>query len=182
MTRGLVLDPRGTPAQKAPREQPSAGDTKIESLRIGIRHDGAWRSWDCVSKEWAGRLGDMGALVHFWRSGCRVGDEAERLEREQQQFYDASDVVICGLCNCGSCTMQTVHDAVGALERAIPAVVVSTGHFEPLAHRLASDLGWPDLPVVNMPFALESRSIDDVRVIADESFGTLLEVLGSKAC
>jgi hypothetical protein len=174
MTRGLVLDPRGVRSTKESAGSLPEGGLRLDGLRIGIRHDGAWRSWTCVSEEWASQLSEAGAAVHFWRSGSRVGEEAARLEDEQQRFYEASELVIAGLCNCGSCTMQTVRDAVGAVERGIPAVVVATGHFEGLARRLAQDWGHPDLPMVALPYALETRPLDEVLVVARDFYDTLL--------
>ena len=172
--RGLVLDPRGIRTSTGSARPLPEGGLRLDGLRIGIRHDGAWRSWTCVSEEWASRLSEAGAAVHFWRSGSRVGEEAARLEEEQQHFYEASDLVIAGLCNCGSCTMQTVRDAVGAVERGIPAVVAATGQFEGLARRLAQDWGHPNLPLVALPYALETRPVDEVRVVARDSYETLL--------
>ena len=80
--RGLVLDPRGIRTAKERARPLPEGGLRLEGLRIGIRHDGAWRSWTCVSEEWARRLSEAGAAVHFWRSGSRVGEEAARLEEE----------------------------------------------------------------------------------------------------
>jgi hypothetical protein len=70
-----------------------------------------------------------------------------------------------------------VRDAVGALDRAIPTVVVSTGHFEAHARRFATELGWDDLPMVVLPAGLEGRPRDEVLAVADERFPDVLAAL-----
>lgn len=58
-----------------------------------------------------------------------------------ERLVGEADVVITGAADCGSCTAYSVQDAI-ELERAgVPAVVVTTTTFEPVARTLASSFG-----------------------------------------
>lgn len=151
---------------------------RLNDVRIGIRHDEHWLSWDWVLAEWVPQLADSGAPLHYWRVGSRLGKEAARVAEEQAAFYEASDLTIVGLANCGGCTMQSVADALGSLEAGVPTVLVSTEHFVDLAHTLAAEGGWPALPIVSLPFPLEGLPEGEVRQVGRSSFDQLANVLG----
>ena len=61
------------------------------------------------------------------------------------------------------------------------AVVVVTAEFEALAHTMAANAGRPGLRVLVLPYPLESRPEAEVRGIARDHWGTLLETLGVTA-
>jgi len=87
-------------------------------------------------------------------------------------------VAITGLCNCGSCTLWAVHDGLSALKRDIPTVFVSTEHFERLARTLSDKDGFDDIRIQLLPYPLEGRLEEDVRQVARDHFGSVLDRLG----
>lgn len=111
----------------------------------------------------------------IWRAPVGKGDKEVATGGEEfEAFLDGIDVAVSGLCNCGSCTLWAVHDAVSALNHALPTVAVSTEHFESLARTLAAGEGWDNLRVKLMPYPLEGRPEDEVRAIARDHYEGLL--------
>ena len=54
-----------------------------------------------------------------------------------------------------------------------------TQEFESLAHTMSMNSGRPGLRVFVLPYPLETRPEDEVRVIARERFADLLQALGA---
>ena len=74
-------------------------------------------------------------------------DIFERLRAE-------ADVVVTGLADCGSCTAYSVHDAIELEKVGIPAVVVTTTEFEPVATTLAASFGLAEVRRLVLPHPL----------------------------
>jgi hypothetical protein len=178
-----VLDPRATVGHRdaeivgSTRPRFSADDTDLTGIRIGIRRDQHWRSWDWVTDDWADMLRARGADVLMLRARSRVGKEADVVVAELEEFISQVDYAIFGMANCGGCTLETVRDAQLAMEHGVPVTVVATAEFENLARKLAACSDWNDLPLVNLPFPLESRPRDDVHDIAQEYLAPVLRFL-----
>ena len=180
MALGTVLDPCVHPQSSADTTNEAVGS--IAGKRIGIRRDTAWRSWDWVTDEWEQSLRDLGADVRYWRAAeSVVGKEATARASGLDAFVEGIDVAVFGLCNCGSCTMQTVTDALVAVRQGIPTVVVTTENFRPIAESIARLEGHPELRLVEMPFPLEGRVEPEVRSIARERIASLFATLGVDA-
>jgi hypothetical protein len=183
MAVGLVLDPRpavgAAELGRADRQRPrfTADAADLSGVTIGIRRDQLWRSWDWVTDDWADRLLARGATVVMLRARSPVGKEADAVLAELEEFIDGIDYAIFGLANCGSCTLETVREAKLALDHGVPVTVVGTEQFEPLARKLGALSGWHDLPLLTLPFPLETRSRDEVRDIASEHLKPALAFL-----
>jgi hypothetical protein len=168
----------------APRPEPDAAPTfrlagPVRGRRIGLRTDGAWRSWTLIAGEWDKRLRDAGADVLCVETGAQVGDPGRDDRRTIAEWSDAVDGGIVGLGTCGSCTSFSVQDAVTLESHAKPSVVVVTSEFETHARNMASFLGHADLAVLVLPYPLEARPDDELRAIAAEYWPKALELLGA---
>lgn len=181
MATGLVLDPTGTATAEIGEARGLLEGAELSSKSIGIRLDERWRSWQWIAEEWASQLGTRGAQVALWRAGTRVGKRADDMDRGLDDFVHQIDLGIFGLGNCGGCTMETVRDAVAALRAGVPSVVICTRQFVSLARNLARTEGFPDVPILGLPFPLETLSEEDVRKVAQEAFEDLRAVLGESA-
>ena len=136
MALGMVLDPCLHPQQAAETAVEAVGS--LAGKKVGIRRDTAWRSWDWVTDEWERSLREQGAEVSYWRAGRERGRQGGHGARGGlDAFVEGIDVAVFGLCNCGSCTMQTVTDALAAVRQGIPTVVVTTENFRPIAESIA---------------------------------------------
>jgi hypothetical protein len=167
----------------APPPEPVAAPTyKLASpLRgrvIGLRTDGAWRSWVLIAGEWEKMLRDAGAETLTVETNAQVGDEGRADRRNIAEWSDEIDGGIVGLGTCGSCTSFSVQDAVTLEAHGKPSVVVVAAEFETHARNMASFLGHGDLEVLVLPYPLEARPDDELRTIALEYFPKALELLG----
>jgi hypothetical protein len=180
MTAGLVLDPTGAPTDHTGVLNDLLGGAPLSSKRVGIRLDERWRSWQWVADEWAAQFRMRGADVTLWRAGTRVGARADSIDDGLDKFVHEIDLGIFGLGNCGGCTMETVRDAVAALRNDVPSVIICTRQFVGLARNLARMDGFGEVPIIGLPFPLETHPEEDVRKIAQEAFEDIQSVLGSR--
>jgi hypothetical protein len=167
----------------APRPEPVAAPTfklgtRVAGRRIGLRTDGAWRSWVLIAGEWEKMLRDAGADTLNVETNAQVGNEGQSDRRNIAEWSDQVDGGIVGLGTCGSCTSFSVQDAVTLEAHGKPSVVVVTSEFEAHARNMASFLGHGDLEVLVLPYPLEARPDDELRAIALEHFPKALALLG----
>ncbi|MCU1378212.1 MAG: hypothetical protein JWN29_1195 [Acidimicrobiales bacterium] len=156
-------------------------DRPLSGLKVGLRHEGSWRSWMWIVDEWEGLLRADGAEPVVLEAGGRVGDEGVQTRADVAAWVDAIDCGVSGLGTCGSCTSNSVHDAV-TLERAHkPAVVAVCEEFEVHGRNMANSLGHADLKHLVLPYPLEGRPEKEIREIAHEYYPRFLEVLGVPA-
>jgi hypothetical protein len=181
MALTMVLDPTGASAAAGPDAPTNATLPMLAGRTIGIRHDKLWMSFDWVTAEWVDALGQDDATVVPWRSDERTGESGAEVTRSFHKFLDSVEAGIFGLASCGSCTMLTIADAVEAAKHGLPSVAVCTEQFEPLAAMLAKRDGFPGLPLVVLPFPLETRPEDEVRAIAREAYPRVRVALGVSA-
>lgn len=174
--RTMILDPTASLSHDLVDPGPDAGI--LAGLKILIRIDMLWRSWDWVADIWADGLRAEGAAVTFWRSCGRTGTEGARADREYAALLAGSDAAIVGLGNCGSCTSWTIADALRAAETGIPTIAVATAHFEGLARNLAKRGGRSGLRLHVLPYPLDILPKDEVDGIAREHFGSFLRHFG----
>jgi hypothetical protein len=157
---------------------PDAGP--LAGRTVGFRVDRLWRSWDWIVDEWSKALADAGAAAVLWRRFQGLDGAAGAAARaEYATFLDSVDVAVVGLGNCGSCTSWTIKDAITALESGRPTAALTTAHFEQLGQTLATQYGHPALRILALPYPLDSRLEDEVRLIAREWFPAVLETLGA---
>jgi hypothetical protein len=153
-------------------------DSPLDGRRIGLRTDGAWRSWVLIAGEWDKLLRDAGADTLQVESGAQVGDGGRRDRQSIDDWSKEIDGGIVGLGTCGSCTSFSVQDAVALESHSKPSVVVVTSEFETHARNMSSFLGHGDLEVLVLPYPLEARPDEELRAIAVEYYPKALELLG----
>jgi hypothetical protein len=178
MALALVLDPTASKPSETARRRTPTPNRELAGLRIGVRIDEHWQSWTLISSAWRAKFEAAGASVSVFRSGPRIGKAGADAERERDLLFANSDLIISGLCNCGGCTMQTVRDGVAALDRGLPAVVISSGHFVGLARELAAASGWPTLEIFELPFPLEGLTQTELAAIAEQRYPDVLTSIG----
>lgn len=153
---------------------------RLAGKTIGLRRDKFWISWDYVTDEWARLLEADGATTVTWRAPIGKGDkEAAESSEAYERFLSEIDVAVIGLCNCGSCTLWAVHDAVGAMERELPTVTICTEQFEGFVRLLAGQRGFPAPRMAILPYPLEGLPEAKVREIARVNYESMLGALGA---
>jgi hypothetical protein len=156
-------------------ERPLAG------TKVGLRHEGAWRSWMLISAIWADRLEAEGATSMVLETGERVGHEGEQTRGRIAGWAADVDCAISGLGTCGSCTTWTVHDAVSVEALGKPAIAAVCEEFVPHARNIATYLGHPNLKILTFPYPLEARPEAELRQIAVDWWPKFLALLGATA-
>jgi hypothetical protein len=174
----VILSPVGYSVNAAKLGGPPAGTLRGKS--VGIRVDRLWHSWDVIAEAWAAQLQEAGAIVQKWRHTIPLGKNAEEILGERDRFLGGTQATILGLCNCGSCTMWTIRDAMASLDRGHPTVVCATAQFEELARIIAKSGGWDGLRLVRLPYPLEGKSDGELERIAVEFFPAMLSALGAE--
>lgn len=153
-------------------------DAPLAGLRVGLRHEGSWRSWMLIVSEWEQFLRRDGAEPIVVQTGERVGAEGAATADAVSSWTVNVDCGISGLGTCGSCTSWSVHDAISLERTEKPAIVAVCSEFVTHAHNMATHLGHPDLKVLELPYPLEARPDDEVRQIAVDYYPKFLELLG----
>jgi hypothetical protein len=156
-------------------------DRPIAGLRVGLRHEGSWRSWLLIVDEWEKLLRRDGAEPVVVQAGGRVGAEGERTRAEIERWAKSTDCGVSGLGTCGSCTANSVLDAVALEDNAKPAVVAVTAEFSEHGRNMARFLGHPSLKILVLPYPLEARPEEELRRIAADYYPRFLELLGAAA-
>jgi hypothetical protein len=154
-------------------------DRPIAGLRVGLRHEGSWRSWMLIVERWQGFLRRDGAEPVVVQTGERVGSEGERTRAEVAKWAASVDCGVSGLGTCGSCTSWSVADAVTLEAQGRPSVVAVTEEFEKHARNMASHLGHPDLKLLVLPYPLEARAEAELVEIAERHYPAFLRLLGA---
>lgn len=168
---------RPAPAKGAPA---FTLDRPIAGLKVGLRHEGSWRSWMLIVEEWQKLLARDGATPVVVQTGERTAAEGERTRALVKEWAESVDCGISGLGTCGSCTSWSVHDAVTLEKQKRPAIVAVTEEFAQHARNMANHLGHPDLKVLVLPYPLEARPEDELREIAADYYPKFLALLGAK--
>jgi hypothetical protein len=155
-------------------------DRPLAGLSVGLRHEGSWRSWMWMVEEWEALLRRDGAEPVVVKAGGRVGDEGAQTSADVTAWAEAIDAGVSGLGTCGSCTSNSVRDAVTLERLEKPAVVAVCEEFETHARNMATYLGHPDLKLLVLPYPLEGRPEDEIRRIGVEYYPRALDLLGVK--
>lgn len=128
------------------------------------------------------------------RAGSRVGELARKSADGESsnaaipcdpvvlaRVGAASDVVITGTADCGSCTAYSVYDAI-ALERSgCRAVVMTTTQFLDVTRTMAQHFGMPELRIIVMPHPIGGTDEPTLRQWADDASAELAELLVASA-
>ncbi len=99
-------------------------------------------------------------------------DVFERLRAE-------ADLVVTGAADCGSCTAYSVQDAIELENAGVPAVVVTTTRFEPVAATLSANFGLSDTRRLVLPHPLGGTDEATLFDWADAATDQLIALLTS---
>jgi len=174
----LVRRPTATPAGEV-RAPTVDLDRPIAGVHVGIRTDGAWRSWRLIAQVWDEYLRRDGATTSLVETGGMVGQTGANDRKHIEELANSVECAIVGLGTCGSCTTFTIKDAVVVGDKAKPVVAIVTEEFEVHGHNVATHLGHGDLKILVLPYPLEARPEAELRAIADEFYPQVLSLLGA---
>ena len=107
----LVRRPTAAPAGEV-RAPTFALDRPISGVHVGIRTDGAWRSWRLIASVWDEYLRRDGATTSLVETGGMVGQTGANDRKHIEELANSVECAIVGLGTCGSCTTFTIKDSV----------------------------------------------------------------------
>jgi hypothetical protein len=188
MVTDAAADPRVTWRIRLPTAEASAPagaaahvlNRPIAGLRVGLRHEGSWRSWMLIIEEWETFLRRDGAEPIVLRAGGRVGEEGLHTRASVEGWSAGIDCGVSGLGTCGSCTSNSVQDAITLEDAGKPAVVAVCDEFAQHGSNMARFLGHPALKMLVFPYPLEARPEAELREIAAAHYPRFLQLLGAR--
>src|SRR6202051_3196941 len=101
----------------------------IAGVHVGLRTDGAWRSWRLIAKVWDEYLRRDGATTSLVETGGMVGNTGANDRKHIEELANTVECAIVGLGTCGSCTTFTIKDSVVIAQKAKPVVAIGTEAF-----------------------------------------------------
>src|SRR4051812_6270718 len=93
-----------------------------------------------------------------------------------ERLLAQADIVITGSADCGSCTAYSVYDAIELEKAGVPAVVVTTTRFEPIATTMAANFGLPALRTLVLQHPIGGTARTTLDEWADAASDRLVEL------
>ena len=96
--RLVILDPTAAPGTDAASPTYDLGRS-LRGVRVGLRLDRSWRSYETGLEVWRRRLDAVGARCEVLVVGERIGDEGEQTRDDLDDWSRLVDVGVVGLGN-----------------------------------------------------------------------------------
>ena len=163
----------------------SASPTSLAGTRIAVLDNGKPNA-DVVMARAAETLAvRTGATVSLVTKKGPQGRSANAAIPMAPDIFDRlraeADVVITGAADCGSCTAYSVHDAIELEKVGIPAVVVTTTKFEPIAATLSASFGLPEVRTLVLPHPIGGTDEATLHQWADAAADRLISLFTTGA-
>jgi hypothetical protein len=94
----VILDPTAPPGDVSAAVSHDVGRS-LQGVRVGLRLDRSWRSYEVVLGVWERLLRADGATPEVLVVGERIGDEGERTRNDLDEWSRLVDVGVVGLGN-----------------------------------------------------------------------------------
>jgi len=125
----------------------------------------------------AARTGATVSLVTKKGPQGRSANAAIPMARDVfEQLLAEADLVVTGAADCGSCTAYSVQDAIELENAGVPAVVVTTTKFNPVATTLSANFGLADTRRLVLPHPLGGTDEATLFDWADAAIDDLIEL------
>jgi len=72
-------------------------DRPLKGLKVGIRHDGQWNSWELIAELWAKKLAADGAQPVKLLTGEHTGDGAKETYARMTDWANELDAAVIGI-------------------------------------------------------------------------------------
>lgn len=98
-----------------------------------------------------------------------------------ERLIKEADLVLTGAADCGSCTAYSVVDAIALEKAGIPAVVVTTTKFKPIAETLSAQFGLPETRLLVLPHPIGGTDAETLQAWADAGVERVIRVVVEQA-
>ena len=174
-----IYRPDSIPGPEIIRLAPSP--KSLAGLRIAVLDNGkpnAGVVMTRVAESLAARVGAKVTLVT--KKGPR-GESANAAEPCAPDVFERvlkeADLVITGAADCGSCTAYSVVDAIALEKAGVPAVVVTTTKFRPIAETLSEQFGLKETRLLVLPHPIGGTERERLFEWADAASDRLISLL-----
>ena len=172
----LIYLPDSAPGLEMSSLAPSPGS--LAGARIAVLDNGKPNAavvMERAAETLAARTGATVALVTKKGPEGLSANAAVPMARDVlDRLLSEADLVVTGAADCGSCTAYSVQDAI-ELERAgVPAVVVTTTMFEPVAKTLSANFGLAECRRLVLPHPLGGTDEATLHTWADAAADELI--------
>jgi hypothetical protein len=72
-------------------------DRPLKGLKVGIRHDGQWMSWELIAQVWKQKLADDGAEPVMMLTGEHTGEHGKDTAAELEAWAKSVDCAVVGI-------------------------------------------------------------------------------------
>lgn len=162
---------------------PAASPRSLAGTRIAVLDNGKPNAavvMERAASTLASRTGASVTLITKKGPQGRSANAAVPMARDVlDRLLAEADVVITGAADCGSCTAYSVRDAIELENSGVPAVVVTTTRFEPVARTLSANFGLPETRLLVLPHPLGGTDEATLHSWADAATDQLISLLGS---
>ena len=158
----------------------TASPASVAGLRIAVLDNGKPNAGVVMSRAAATLASRTGAVVSLVTKkgpqGLSANAAVPMADDIFQRLRSEADIVITGLADCGSCTAYSVHDAIELEKVGIPAVVVTTTKFEPIARTLSASFGLADTRKWVLPHPLGGTDESTLNQWVDDATDRLISL------
>jgi hypothetical protein len=171
-----VLNPIGPVRRTRQIGSPAVSD--LAGLRIAVLDNTKPNAVEVM-----GRIGQL-LVDDYGAASCTVLRKLSSSQgASEQQFRaiaDGYDLVITGSGDCGSCTSWSALDAAELEHRGVPAILLVTDPFVPLARTLVGSSGVANLRFAQIPHPIGGKPADQVVALADQVIESVVSQLKSE--
>jgi hypothetical protein len=153
------VDPRGLPSAVRHHYDLRLGADRTARLcLVPTQFPGAARFLGLVGT--ALREGDATWTSALLQREEQVSGRQELDAKDAREVAERFDGAILGYGHCGSCTPNTIEDALALADRGLPVVVLVTTPFLAVADFKMRAGGWVGLPIVELPYPVAGRPLE----------------------
>ena len=171
-----VYLPTSEPGPETARRAPNPAS--LAGLRIAVLDNGKPNAGTVMTRAAETLAARTGAEVSLVTKKGPQGQSANAAIPVADDIFERllaeADVVITGAADCGSCTAYSVKDAIELEDAGIPAVVITTTKFEPVASTLSANFGLADTRRLVLPHPIGGTDEATLHAWADAAVDELI--------
>lgn len=171
-----ILDPTGLTSGPASVATAARRVPSLKGARVGLLNNTKQNAKELLAE--VGRLLEerYGAVVTIQRTKPHVAFPVD--EPQLKEIAAASDVVVTGVGDCGSCSASATADGILFEQEGLPTAVIVTEAFEVTARAMAEVHGDKDFEFLLTPHPVAVLNEEQIAARAAE----LVDVVANRVC
>ena len=167
-----ILDPTGL-SQVAVQESPVARRLPaLANARVGLLNNTKPNAAPLLVELGGVGARDLGAVVTIQRTKQTIAQPVD--EQMLKEISAASDIVIVGVGDCGSCSASAVADGIAFEREGVPTAVICSDAFEVTARAMAEVHGDADFEFLMTPHPVAVLNPDQVDARAADHLAAVI--------